>query len=930
MRRSTQITVIAILSLLAAAAAPVAAQTTTGSLRGIVTDPDGLAMPGVTVVAASDKLVSGRQVAITGGTGVYRFPSLPPGTYSVEAQLDGFRTVRQEGVTLSLGQSLDVNLQLGAVTAEGEIIVVGDAVQVSTVSNSVASNLDATFLERQPLPRDTTQLLNNAPGINSGAAYGSANDQASSYNLDGVDVSDPASGQQWIQPNLDWIDEVQISGLGAGAEYGDFSGAVVNMLTKSGGNELEGVASLYYLDGGLSSDGGETSDALDSEYDVTLSLGGAFAKDRAWYFVSAQQRERTEDPFFSDISGEFPGEEVPASERDQNQRTNQRYLGKLTFQANPANRVSVMASMDNIETKNRSIGDFVLASGAYEQDSPNTTYNATWESLVNESNFLTFKVTGFTGTNDSLPLNGSAVPGHDDFFNTGVRWDNYTWTWLEDKERLVFDASWTLFADGLFTATDSHNFKFGVVYQDSKQDETRTRNGGFTYVDDSFYCDSFNDYLTNPSCGLLSSDRGNEIDFHAEQEGWHVYAQDSWNQGNVTINYGVRYTQYTGNFADPISTPTNGTSDVYNVDMFAPRFGLVWDVTGDGGTAVKVHYGRYYDALMAFMYDRERSGGAFTDLEFWDWDFGNNEWFLAGGRRIGQADMDPDISHPHIDQFVATIEHQLGAQSVIGLDYIHRDSQDIIAMVNTNDDYDELIARGNPFGGDLPFFDLLSSQEFLLTNPEDAERTYDAVIARYTKRYSDGWSLRASLTWADVTGNTDDVDGYEPAWSDRNGLVNNDGKLGNYSEWEAKIYGSLDLPWDMMASANYLFRSGEYWTPYARINGLWFNARTNFNLTPRGSQQLDDRHLFDVHLEKQFSFGGGLELTVMVDVFNLFDSDTVLEVSERWGSYEYDFSSYPDQDPAEELNVFVPGSTFGAPIDTEDPREIRLGARFTF
>jgi hypothetical protein len=930
MRRSTQITVIAILSLLAAAAAPVAAQTTTGSLRGIVTDPDGLAMPGVTVVAASDKLVSGRQVAITGGTGVYRFPSLPPGTYSVEAQLDGFRTVRQEGVTLSLGQSLDVNLQLGAVTAEGEIIVVGDAVQVSTVSNSVASNLDATFLERQPLPRDTTQLLNTAPGINNGAAYGSANDQASAYNLDGVDVSDPASGQQWIQPNFDWIEEVQVAGLGADAEYGGFTGAVVNLVTKSGGNELQGDASLYYSGGDLSADGGDTSDTLDTDYDLSLSLGGAIRKDSIWYFVSGQFRERSVDPFFSDISDAFPGEEIPASEQLQYQRTNQRFLGKLTFQANPSNRVSVLASMDNIETDRRNVGEFVLGSGAYNQDSPNTSYNATWESLINDSNFLTVKVTGFTGANDRLPQQGGNVPGHDDFFNSGVLWDNYTWTWLEDKDRLNFDASWTVFADGLFTANDSHNFKFGVVYEDSKQDEVRTRNGGFTYVDDSYYCDSFGDYLANPECGLLSSDRGNEIDFHAEQEGWHLYAQDSWSQGNVTINYGVRYTQYTGNFSDPISAPTNGTSDVYDVDMFAPRFGLVWDVMGDGGTAVKVHYGRYYDALMAFMYDRERSGGAFTDLEFWDWDFDANEWYPVGGRPTGGADMDADISHPYVDQFVATVEHQLAEQSVVGLDYIHRENHDTIAMVNTNDDYDELIAQGNPFGGDLPFFDLLSEQEFLLTNPERAERTYDAVIARYTKRYADGWSLRASVTWADLTGNTDDVDGYEDAWEDRNGLVNNDGKLGNFSEWEVKVYGSVDLPWEIMASANYLFRSGEYWTPYARINGLWFNARTNFNLTPRGSQQLDDRHLFDLHVEKQFSLGNDMTLTVMVDVFNLFDSDTVLEVSERWGSYEYDFSSYPDQDPNEELNVFVPGSTFGAPLDTEDPREIRIGARFSF
>lgn len=921
---------IGIVVLIGLVATSAMAQTTTGSVRGVVTDPEGLALPGVTVIAQSDQLVAGRLVAISGSTGVYRFPSLPPGTYTIEAQLDGFKTVRRENLTLGLGQSLDVDLQMGAVTAEGEIIVVADSVQVSTVSNTVSTNLDSTYLQRQPLPRDTTELLNFTPGINNGAAYGSANSQASAYNLDGVDVSDPASGQQWILPNFDWVQEVQVTGLGADAEYGGFTGALVNLVTKSGGNTFKGDASLYYSSGDLSSDGGEISDEVDTDYDLSLSLGGPIARDRVWYFVSGQYRERKLDPFFTSVDDAFPGESVPPSEQDQYVLNNERLLTKITYQASAANRVSGLVSYDGKDVDNRGIGDFVLATGAAKQESPNYSYNLTWESLVNDSNFFTVKVTGFNGADDRLPGQGAAVPGHDDFFNTGVLWDNYTWTWLVDKERLALDASWTLFADALFTSSDSHNFKFGVVYEDSSQDEVRTRNGGFTFVDDSYYCASFGDYLANPECGLLSSDRGNEIDFHAEQEGLHLYAQDSWTQGRVTVNYGVRYTQYTGNFADPISEPTSGGSDVYDVDMFAPRFGLVWDVSGDGATAVKLHYGRYYEALMAFMYDRERSGGAFTDLEFWDWDFDANEWFYVGGRPTGGADMDPDISHPYVDQFVASVEHQLGRDSVIGFDYVHRDTQDVIAMVNTNDDYDELIARGNPFGGDLPFFDLLSPQEFVLTNPEDAERSYDAVTARYNKRYADGWSLRASVTWTDLTGNTDDVDGYEDSWEDRNGQVNNDGTLTNFAEWEVKLYGSLDLPWEIIASANYTYLSGEYWTPYARINGLWYNARTNFNLTPRGSQQLEDRHLFDLHLEKRFPFGDDTALTVMVDVFNLFDSDTVLDVQERWGTFEYDYISYPDQDPDSEYNVFVPGASFGLPTDTEDPREIRLGARFTF
>jgi hypothetical protein len=896
---------------------PALAQSTTaGSIRGTVTDPAGGIMPGATVVITSDALVSGQQVAIAGGTGVYRFPSLPPGEYAVEAQLSGFQSVRRDGVVLALGQSLDIDLQLGDPEFADEIIVVAEAARVSTVSNTVSHNLGVDFLERQPLPRDATELMNYTPGVNDGLAYGSPSSQGSAYNLDGVDVSDPASGGQWILPNFDWVQEVQVSGLGADAEYGGFTGAMVNLVTKSGGNQVRGDVSAYYSGGDLNSEnqpeGAEGVNKLDQDWDVSVSVGGPISRDKLWYFVSGQARERTVEPFYA--------ADAPADDQTNHVRAWSRYLGKLTWQLNDSNKVVGLLDFDGVEHENRGAGEFTLASGSAKQESPNWAYNATWESLVNDHNFASVKLTGFTGTDDRLPYAGSDVPGHDDFFNSELLWGNYTWTWLQDKQRFTVDASWSLFADGLITRSDSHTFKFGVVYEDSSHDERRTRNGGFTYVDDSSppWCGSLDEYFADPACGLYSSDRGNEIRLDAVQQGLHLYAQDSWKTNRVTVNYGVRYTQYEAGFS-------GGNESVYDVQMFAPRLGVVWDVLGDASTAIKLHYGRYYDGLFAFMYDREVSGMVFTDLEFWDWNFDTGEWEPAGGRPVGNAVMDPDISHPYVDQFVLSAEHQITDTTLIGLDYVRRENSDIIAMVNVNDDYDQLTAPGNPLtGGDLPFFDLLSGQEFVLTNPQAAYRNYDSVILRMDRRYADGWSLRASLVWTDSTGNTDDVDGYEPAWSDANGQVNNDGTLGAFSEWEFKLNASVDLPWQVMLSGFYVFRSGEHWTPYARFDGLLENDRTNVNLVPRGSEQYDDRSLLDLRLEKSFSFGSDLQLTLMVDVFNVLNSDTVLEVRERWGFYDYVWDAHPDE------SEWVPSSSYKQAVDVEDAREIRLGARFSF
>ncbi len=909
------IVVVLALALVLPAAWSAAQTTTAGSIRGTITDSNGDPLPGVNVVATSDALVAGRTTAVTSAAGVYRFPSLPPGTYTIEAQLPGFQTVRQESVRVSLGQILGIDLQLPLASVTDEIVVIAQSAQVSTVSNVVGTNLDQQFIQHQPVPRSTTDLINYAPGVNNGDAYGAPNDQANAYNLDGVDVSDPASGSQWILPNVDWIQEVQVMGLGADAEFGGFTGAVVNLITKSGGNEVHGNAAVYYSGGSLNSEnapaGAEGVNKLSRDLEISVGLGGPVIRDKLWYFVSGEERSRKIDPFF--IEG------ASADDRGQYERSYHRYLAKLTLQANQANRFAFMLDYDGLTTDNRNIGEFVLASGAYNQDSPNWAYNFTWESLVNANNFFAVKLTGFNGKNDYLPKSGSDVPGHDDYFNSGFLWGNYTYTWLTEKKRLNLDASWSLFADDLLVKDDSHTFKFGVVYEDSGQDEVRTRNGGFTYVDDSYYCDSLDDYFADPFCGVSSSDRGNEINFHATQKGLHLYAQDSWKLERVTVNAGLRYTSYQGGFK-------NGNDSVYDVNMVAPRIGAVWDVFGDASTAVKVHYGRYYDALMAFMYDREASGSVWSPYEFWDYNFDTGEFdIFAGSRQTGGATMDPGISHPYVDQWVGTVERQLTDTTLIGLDYIYRKNHDIIAMVNTNDDYDSLIAPGDPLtGGDLPFFELLSYPDFVITNPSAAFREYKSAVLRLHRRYQDGWSLQASLVWSDLTGNTVDVDGYEVAWTDKNGQVNNTGKLPGSSEWVFKVNASVDLPWDMIGSAFYLYRTGAYWTPYATLRGLYRNDRTDINLVPLGSEQYDDRSLLDLHLEKTFKLPKEVDLTLLVDVFNVFNSDTVLSVQERWGTYYYDYQDHPGN------SEWVPSSGYKQPTSVESPREIRLGARVSF
>jgi len=256
-------------------AAPVGAQTTSGSVQGTVSDAEGGVLPGVTVTVSSDALVAGQMVATTNDRGVYRFPSLPVGSYTLEAALAGFQTGRRDGIRINLGsaQNIDLTLQLATVTEQ--ITVSAEAPLVSVVSNSVATSFDTNFIDAQPLPRNYYQVIASAPGVNldytgsSGSAmlaYGSYTEAQNAYTLDGVNVADAGSGQHWLLPSIQWMEEIQVGGLGAAAEYGGFTGGLINGVTKSGGNTFSGTAEYYYQPESWTADNDPTTDADTFEF----------------------------------------------------------------------------------------------------------------------------------------------------------------------------------------------------------------------------------------------------------------------------------------------------------------------------------------------------------------------------------------------------------------------------------------------------------------------------------------------------------------------------------------------------------------------------------------------------------------------------------------------------------------------------------------
>lgn len=919
MRNSVAISLVFLLLGLAPAA--LAQSNVSGSLQGVVTDASGAALPGVTVTVTSDALVAGNKIAVTESGGVYRFPSLPPGTYAITTDLAGFRPLRKD-VRVSLGQAMSVNFTLDLATVSELILVTADAPAVSVVDNAVSSNLTAEYLERQPLPRDVNNLVNYVPGVNSGRAYGSTEERTLAFNLDGVNVSNPASGEHWALTNPDWIKEIQVVGLGAPAEYGGFTGAVFNLVTKSGGDKTKGDAVVYYTGGNLVSTNAPATaqgtallpSATDSDIDFSVNLGGAVSRERLWYFASAQYTTSDTKPFYRGSS--------PTSQQENVLDTKHRYMGKLTYQATPATQVVGMAFYDDRYTDNRAAGGLLLSTAARKQESPNLEYNATAETLANPTNFVSLKLTGFTGRDDRLPRFGPSQPGRNDD-STGFGWDNAAFTLKQKVQRATFDGTWSLYSDGLLAAKDTHSFRFGANLEWGAYDQQQTRNGGFSYYDRSSRCpgatatDRTAAYFATPGCAAYSSDRGNEIFLDSVQRGVNLFAQDSVRLERFTANFGVRYTRYAAGFK-------NGNDSVYETSFFAPRVGVVWDVFGTSKTALKAHYGRYYLSMFTYLYDREVSGQAFTPSEIWDYNSVTGKYDKFVSRTATTATLDQGAGHPYTDQFLISAEQQLSRKTSIGLDLIRRNDGDIFAMVNTNDDYVESQIPGNPLtGGTQLVYGLRSAPRFVLENAPGGFRRFNSAIVRFDKHYSEGWMLRASVVWSELVGNALKNNSYVPEFQDRNGMVNADGKLPNYSTWEGKLSTSFDLPFGFKASAYYTYLSGEYWTPFARVSSSALkNNATNVNLTARGSRQLEDRNLVDLRFSKDVPLRGELKLSLFADCFNALNSDTATSVDSRWGTISYNAT-----DPSKST---WSSRVYGAATAMESPRTIRIGARLGF
>jgi outer membrane receptor protein involved in Fe transport len=325
------------------ATSAMAQSSTTGSIEGTVTDPNGAAVKGATVSATSPNLISPKS-AVTNDDGRYLISALPPGKYKVSVDASGFGKYEKDDISVNLGRSSTVDPLLTLGTATATVTVTGGA-QVDVSANTTGSNVSTEQFSNFPTQRTVQGLYTIAPTVTrSGLRDATGRDRDPSvagssgpennYILDGVNTTDPAFGGSGANLPFEFVQEVEIKTGAYGAEYGKSTGGIFNVITKSGGNEFHGDLFGYGTTKGLVrsvknfSFTGSSANGF-SETDIGGDIGGPIIKDKLWFFGAFNPQRRNNyyltQTFFSPVQNKVS---IPF------------YAGKITWALNSKNTLT--------------------------------------------------------------------------------------------------------------------------------------------------------------------------------------------------------------------------------------------------------------------------------------------------------------------------------------------------------------------------------------------------------------------------------------------------------------------------------------------------------------------------------------------------------------------------------------------------------------
>jgi hypothetical protein len=880
-----------------------------GTLSGRVTSSDNLPLPGVTVTVTSDAL-QGARSATTDVNGVYTLPGLAPGQYAVQFELDKMSSVEGRA-TVGLGALavLDQRLTLAPVK---ELVDVRST--TSAVTSRGATDLQMTELVKLPVGRTPFLMTELTPGVTDNTPSASQVTISGGFAYDnlflmnGVDINDNVLGTANNLFIEDAIQEVQVLSSAVSAEYGRFSGGIVNVITRSGGNTMSGAFRVNLSNPAWSAETPfEKSAGISraSKYSPTFeaTVGGPLRRDRVWFFGGARVERTTTESAFAQTRIPF------TSSND-----NTRYEGKLTGTVAPGHTVQGLVIDNDTDLRQPSLGASIDPATMTTPSTPNRIVGATWHGVLGPRTFAEaqfsqkgWRLENAGGTSaaivDSpfLTRGVSGVPANLQY--NGPYFDS---TDPEERNNRQFTASISQMISSRRVGT--HEVKSGVEYF------TSTRVGGNSQSLSGYVFQA--DYKVGAEGRPLLDDkgrliprfipgtsrlqtwmplRGSSIDVNTAS----AYVNDHWTAGSrLTFDLGARY--------ERVRSHATGDISGAHGDTLVPRLAAAYDVTADGRTVAQASYAHYAGKYNDVQFSRnsnvgnaDRITGSYIGPAGEGRDFAAgfdpaNYQTIAGTFPTANVFFDDNLESPLTREFTVGIAREVGHVGWARASYVTRHATHFVEDFITMAEGQTVVVKdGINFG---------TFDNAVYRNTDVPRRDYQAL--QFESAYHPSSTMSLSGQWTVQLQNDGTFEGESSSGPAQPSLIGDypeiyvpgrnfpDGRLDDFQRNKVRLwanyhlglgrFGGLDLAplyrynsgrtYSLVASGVALSTQQLARNPgYARLptsQSIFFGAR--------GSESFEGYHLLDLAATYSVPVWQSLRPWVKVEVLNALNNQKLI------------------------------------------------------
>lgn len=934
-------------------------QRQTGSLTGKVVDTTGEGLPGCELTVESPSLL-GTQSFVCTEEGNFRFPALPPGTYTLHAEMSGFKKLTLTGIVINVGKTTSITVTIEQSSLEEEVTVTGEAPIVDTRSSKISVTMTRQILDNIPIKRDIYDVVNSAPGAISStvpmqmirrqsSVHGSTI-EGNQYALDGLDTTCPALGHTLTNLNYDLYEEVEME-LGAHpADVGEVPGAFINIVTKSGGNTFHGNLTGYYytdsfVDTNFSKEQLDTlkvsSPAMDkSARDLSLSVGGPIIKDKIWFFIAGRYLNQTR--LYTGYKPTF-------------EHTEWTGFGKVTAQL--AQKIKFMGFFNIVDIYEPY--HFRWVSPVYDPDATpvydherDPSINAQLNLLLSQNAFIDIRGMWINMYSPWLRRPGTEDKNLNYDRGTGKYTGTHRWNEKVKRGRYQAKAALTYFLDDVLSA--NHEWKVGFDFEDTWNIMEQWMNvpiQTYTWNGSPYYYGGNRGQFVAIGNGPKEDDG----EHPTKQKKYSFYAQDNLTiKDRISINLGLRYAisvcyqpaQYYEEVSywlwlDPkfFAKKEYERETIFNFKTLAPRLGINFDVFGNGKTVAKASFSRYFDYAEATWYavwepysqqnylwtDNNLNGIIDAQDSF------QLTYRMGRGDPPATANIDPNSKCGYWDEIIVGVDHELLPDFRLGVNYLHKHQQRILLTTEKNYDqnwtktftvtdpgYDGTFGTGDD--QQLTLWDRTSPYTTRwYSNPANAWRKYHALEIRFDKRMSNRWQFNGSIVWSKSWGTVEatDVQIQFTSFNNKNYMINREGRLEFDRPLVIKLQGTYQLPYGLNLSGFFQHFSGAPFTRTLSIFAPGAGEYVTINTEPQGARSRPSMASLDLRLEKEFAVSTFGRLGLFLDVFNVFNPAYITVRSSSHGYIERD-------------GRFTKNALWQTVEAVSTPRLLKLGARVTF